>query len=158
MKGDETVSVELKVGDRVPAFSLLNQDGERVESSSFKGRPWAIYFYPKASTPGCTTQSCAVRDALPDFSGLGAAVVGVSPDTPKRQKAFDEKQGLGFPLLCDEDHAVAEAFGAWGEKSMYGKTYMGCRWAPVGGVVQGQSQGYGAEHTQGAAGIVYGRR
>jgi peroxiredoxin Q/BCP len=125
MKGDETVSVELKVGDRVPAFSLLNQDGERVESSSFKGRPWAIYFYPKASTPGCTTQSCAVRDALPDFSGLGAAVVGVSPDTPKRQKAFDEKQGLGFPLLCDEDHAVAEAFGVWGEKSMYGKTYMG---------------------------------
>jgi len=84
-----------------------------------------MYFYPKASTPGCTTQSCAVRDALPDLTAAGVDAVGISPDGPKAQAKFDEKHGLGFPLLCDEDHAVAEAYGVWGEKSMYGKKYMG---------------------------------
>jgi peroxiredoxin Q/BCP len=119
------MAIELKVGDKVPEFSLLNQSGEPVASSDYVGKPWAIYFYPKASTPGCTTQSCAVRDALPELGALGAAAVGISPDAPAEQKAFDDEQGLGFPLLCDVDHTVAKAFGVWGEKSMYGRTYMG---------------------------------
>ena len=84
-----------------------------------------MYFYPRADTPGCTTQSCAVRDAREDLSSLGVDVVGISPDEPGPQAAFDEKFGLGFPLLSDPDHAVADAWGTWGEKSMYGKTYMG---------------------------------
>ncbi len=115
----------LKTGDKVPAFTLLDQDGKAVKPGDFKGRRWVAYFYPKADTPGCTTQSCAVRDAMPDFEKLGVTVVGISPDPPERQKKFDQKYGLGFPLLADEDHAVADAYGVWGEKSMYGKKYMG---------------------------------
>jgi len=84
-----------------------------------------IYFYPKADTPGCTTQSCSVRDARKDFGTQGVDVLGISPDKPAAQQKFDTKYGLGFPLLADEDHAVAEAFGVWGEKSMYGRKYMG---------------------------------
>ena len=83
-----------------------------------------MYFYPKADTPGCTTQSCELRDAS-DLTKLGADVLGISPDAPAKQKKFDDKYELGFPLLADEDHAVAEAYGAWGEKSMYGRKYMG---------------------------------
>jgi peroxiredoxin Q/BCP len=115
----------LKKGAKAPAFSLADQSGNRVSLADFKGRKLLVYFYPKADTPGCTKQSCSVRDALPDLSSLGVAAVGISPDATKAQARFDEKFKLGFPLLADEDHAVAEAYGAWGEKSMYGKTYMG---------------------------------
>jgi len=117
--------VRLKPGIKAPSFKLEDQNGKSVRLSDFKGRKLLIYFYPKADTPGCTTQSCAVRDARGDLRKLGVDVVGISPDAPARQKKFDGKYDLGFPLLADEDHAVAEAYGAWGEKSMYGKKYMG---------------------------------
>ena len=116
---------ELKVGARAPAFTLSDQDGRKVKLSDFKGKRLVVYFYPKADTPGCTTQSCAVRDALPDLKKLRSAVVGISPDLPERQERFDAKYDLGFPLLADTDHQVAEKWGVWGEKSMYGKKYMG---------------------------------
>ena len=115
----------LKVGDKAPLFTLENQRGEKVRLSGFKGKSVVIYFYPKADTPGCTTQSCALRDASDDFAGLDAVVLGISPDAPSRLLKFDDKYSLGFELLADEDHSVAEAWGAWGEKSMYGKKYMG---------------------------------
>ena len=96
-----------------------------MKLENFRGRTLLVYFYPKADTPGCTTQSCAVRDAQEDLAELGVDVVGISPDEPDAQAAFDEKFSLGFPLLSDPDHAVAEAWGVWGEKSMYGNAYMG---------------------------------
>lgn len=116
---------ELKRGDRAPEFALSDQDGNTVSLGQFKGRKLLLYFYPKADTPGCTAQSCGVRDAMPDLSKLGIAAVGVSPDKPDKQKKFAQKYALSFPLLSDQDHAVAEAWGAWGEKSMYGKKYEG---------------------------------
>ncbi len=116
---------QLEVGARAPAFTLVDQRGKKVKLSDFKGKRVVVYFYPKADTPGCTTQSCELRDAMPDLKKLKAVVLGISPDAPARQKKFDEKYGLGFPLLADEDHAVAEKWGVWGEKSMYGKKYMG---------------------------------
>jgi len=115
----------LQVGDKAPLFTLLDQHGEQVRLSSFKGRPVVVYFYPKADTPGCTTQSCALRDAEPDLAELDAVVIGISPDAPAKLATFDEKYSLGFTLLSDEDHAVAEAWGAWGEKTLYGRKYMG---------------------------------
>ncbi len=115
----------LNVGDKAPELGLQDQNGNEVKIADFKGRKLLIYFYPKANTPGCTTQSCAVRDALPELGEVGCDAVGISPDTPKAQGKFDAKYTLGFPLLADEDHAVAEAYGVWGEKSMYGKRYMG---------------------------------
>ena len=93
--------------------------------ADFSGRKLLVYFYPKADTPGCTTQSCAVRDAREDLSSLGMDVVGISPDKPEAQSKFDQKFELGFPLLADTDHAVAEAFAVWGEKMNYGKKYWG---------------------------------
>ena len=119
------MTAKLEVGDKVPVFKLKNQDEGETALKDFKGRKLLLYFYPKASTPGCTTQSCAVSESLADLKAAGVDAVGMSPDKPAAQKKFDDKYGLGFPLLCDEDHAVAEAFGVWGEKSMYGKTYMG---------------------------------
>jgi peroxiredoxin Q/BCP len=116
---------QLEPGQKAPTFKLSDQDGNTVKLSDFKGRKVLLYFYPKADTPGCTTQSCAVRDARGDFDGLGVDVLGLSPDAPPKQKKFDDKYDLGFPLLADEDHAVADAYGAWGEKSMYGRKYMG---------------------------------
>ena len=113
----------LKVGDKAPAFSLLDQSGTKAKLSDYKGRKVLVYFYPKADTPGCTAQACGLRDVLGDIGD--AAVLGISPDPPTRQAKFDQKYGLGFPLLADEDHAVAEAYGVWGEKKNYGKTYMG---------------------------------
>jgi peroxiredoxin Q/BCP len=110
-------------GKQAPAFTLLDQNGEQVRLSALKGRKVLVYFYPKADTPGCTTQSCGLRDILGDIGDT--AVIGISPDRPAKQKRFDEKYGLGFPLLADEDHAVAESYGAWGEKKNYGRTYMG---------------------------------
>jgi peroxiredoxin Q/BCP len=115
----------LQPGDPAPAFSLLDQAGNTVELTAFAGRKLLLFFYPKADTPGCTTQSCAVRDARGDLASLGVDVVGVSPDRPDAQSRFDEKFDLGFPLLSDPDHAVAEAYGVWGEKVNYGRTYMG---------------------------------
>jgi thioredoxin-dependent peroxiredoxin len=116
-------AMALSPGDKAPAIALPDQNGETVKLSDFRGRKVLVFFYPKADTPGCTTQACGLRDVLEDIGG--AAVVGISPDKPAKQAKFDQKYGLGFPLLADEDHAVAEAYGAWGEKSMYGKKYQG---------------------------------
>jgi thioredoxin-dependent peroxiredoxin len=113
----------LKQGDKAPDFTLLDQDGNSVNLAGLKGRKVLVYFYPKADTPGCTTQACGLRDVLGDIGDT--AVLGISPDKPDKQKRFDEKYGLGFPLLSDQDHAVAEAYGAWGERSMYGRKFMG---------------------------------
>jgi thioredoxin-dependent peroxiredoxin len=115
----------LEAGDPAPVFALLDQSGTSVKLSDFAGRKLLIYFYPEADTPGCTKQSCAVRDARPDLASLGVDAVGISPDQPEKQARFDEKFGLGFPLLSDPDHAIATAYGAWGEKKNYGKTYEG---------------------------------
>lgn len=119
------MSERLEPGDKAPAFALKDQNGDKVRLADFKGRRVLVYWYPKAMTPGCTTQSCEVRDAREDLSGLGVAVVGISPDPPAANKKFDDKHGLGFTLLSDEDHAVAEKYGVWGEKKLYGKSYMG---------------------------------
>ncbi|MDP1821198.1 MAG: thioredoxin-dependent thiol peroxidase [Acidimicrobiales bacterium] len=116
----------LEPSAKAPDFTLLDQHGEPFTlSKSLKQRKAAhfIFFYPKADTPGCTTQACGLRDILGDIGDT--AVLGISPDPPKKQAKFDEKYGLGFPLLADEGHAVADAYGAWGEKSMYGKKYQG---------------------------------
>lgn len=116
---------ELKAGDRCPDFSVKDQNGTIRSLEQYKGTPLLIYFYPKALTPGCTTQSCAVRDAQENLSALKCASLGVSPDNEELQKKFEDKHGLNFPLLCDEEHQMAESFGVWGEKNMYGKKYMG---------------------------------
>jgi len=116
---------QLKPGDKAPDFNLTDQHGKRVKLGSFKGKKLLVYFYPKADTSGCTKQACSVRDAEPDLSALGVAAVGISPDPPDRQQKFDTKYSLGFSLLSDPDHTVAERYGVWGEKKMYGKSYMG---------------------------------
>jgi thioredoxin-dependent peroxiredoxin len=116
---------ELKIGARAPAFALTDQKGKKVKLSDYKGKRVVVYFYPKADTPGCTTQSCSLRDAMPNFKKLRAVVLGVSPDPPEKQAKFDAKYSLGFPLLADTDHQVAEKYGVWGEKSLYGKRFMG---------------------------------
>ncbi|MSO38528.1 MAG: thioredoxin-dependent thiol peroxidase [Acidimicrobiia bacterium] len=116
---------KLVVGDRAPAFTLLDQKGQKVKLSDFKGKRVVLYFYPKADTPGCTTQSCELRDHRKTFSKVGVGVLGISPDSPERQAKFDEKYGLGFPLLADTEHVVAEKYGVWGEKMNYGRKYMG---------------------------------
>jgi peroxiredoxin Q/BCP len=116
---------KLAVGDKAPAFALRDQHGKVVRLSQYKGRKVAVYFYPKADTPGCTAQSCNVRDAMPDLKKLGIDVVGISPDPPEKQAKFDGKYGLGFPLLADEDHAIADAWGVWGDKSLYGRKFKG---------------------------------
>ena len=113
----------LKPGDKAPAFILLDQSGVKVKLSDFKGRKVLVYFYPKADTPGCTQQACGLRDAMPQIGDT--VVLGISPDKPTKLEKFDTKYGLGFPLLADEDHAVAEAYEVWTEKSMYGRKYMG---------------------------------
>ena len=113
----------LQQGDQAPPFSLPDRSGSPVALSSFAGRRVLVYFYPRADTPGCTTQACGLRDVLGDIGDT--AVVGISPDTPAKLARFDDKYSLGFPLLSDPDHAVAEAYGVWVEKSMYGKKYMG---------------------------------
>lgn len=116
---------ELKVADKAPSFSLEDQNGKMVSLADFKGRKLLLYFYPKADTPGCTKQACSVRDAATELAEHNVAAVGISPDAPASQKKFDGKYHLGFPLLSDPDHKVAQAYGAWGKKSMYGKTYEG---------------------------------
>jgi peroxiredoxin Q/BCP len=119
------MDVKLASGQRAPDFSLADQDGRMVTLSSFLGRRVLLYFYPKADTPGCTTQSCAVRDARQDLKKLKVDVLGLSPDAPEDQKKFDVKFSLGFPLLADLDHKAADAYGVWGDKTNYGKTYKG---------------------------------
>jgi peroxiredoxin Q/BCP len=113
----------LKPGDTAPPFNLPDQSGHEVSLSSFGDRKVLVYFYPKADTPGCTAQACALRDVLGEVGST--AVIGISPDPPKRQAAFDSKYSLGFPLLSDVSHTVAESYGVWVERSMYGRTYMG---------------------------------
>ena len=113
----------LTPGDEAPDFTLLDAAGEEVSLAGFRGRKVLVYFYPKADTPGCTTQACGLRDALPDLGE--SAVVGISPDKPSALARFDTRYGLGFPLLSDPDHAVADAYGTWGEKKNYGRTYQG---------------------------------
>lgn len=115
----------LSPGDPAPSFALSDQHGASVRLEDFRGRKLLVYFYPEADTPGCTTQSCDLRDHRQEFTDLGVDVVGISPDEPASQLAFDEKFSLGFPLLADTDHAVADAWGTWGEKKLYGKVYMG---------------------------------
>ena len=115
----------IESGDEAPDFEIRDHDGTLVRLSDLRGRPVVLYFYPKANTPGCTTQACGIRDHRADYAAAGAVVLGVSPDPVAAVKRFHDKQGLNFTLLADEDHAVAEQYGAWGEKSMYGKKYMG---------------------------------
>jgi peroxiredoxin Q/BCP len=114
---------KLEPGDKAPAIGLKDQDGELTRLSSFKGRKVLVYFYPKADTPGCTTQSCLLRDIAGDIGDT--AILGISPDQPEKQKKFDDKYSLGFPLLSDPEHKVAEAYGVWGEKKLYGRAFMG---------------------------------
>ena len=115
----------LEEGDKAPAFTLPDRNGDKVKLSDFKGEWVVLYFYPRADTPGCTTQACGVRDRAGEYAAGGAKVIGVSPDEPEAIAKFDDKHGLGFTLLGDVDHEVADKYGAWGEKSMYGKKYMG---------------------------------
>lgn len=115
-----------KIGNMAPAFSLLDQDGTTVSLKTFKGKKNVVlYFYPKAMTPGCTTQACGIRDNADAFDQLDTVVLGVSPDPVKRLPKFIEKHDLNFTLLSDEDHAVAEKYGCWGQKKFMGKEYVG---------------------------------
>lgn len=115
----------LSVGDTVEDFSLEDQTGTSISWSSLRGRPVVVFFYPKASTPGCTKEACAFRDLKGEFDAAGATVVGVSADSVKRQSNFTEKHGLNMPLLSDPDRRIIEPWGVWAEKKMYGRTSMG---------------------------------
>ncbi len=115
----------LQAGEPAPRFKLPASTGETVDLADFKGKRVVLYFYPKADTPGCTTEACGFRDAIAGYKKLDVPVFGISPDPVADVKAFAEKFNLNFPLLADEDHAVTEKFGVWQEKSMYGKKYMG---------------------------------
>ncbi len=115
----------LQQGDRAPDFELSDQNGDRVKLSDLRGQSVVLYFYPRADTPGCTIQACGVRDRGAEYRAAGARVLGVSPDPVSDVKGFADKFDLDFTLLADADHAVAEDYGAWGERSMYGKKYMG---------------------------------
>jgi len=115
----------IQEGDQAPDFTLPADDGSTVTLSSFRGKKVIVYFYPKDDTSGCTAQACEFRDILPRIDEAGAVVLGISPDPVKSHVKFRDKYDLNFPLLADEDHAVAEAYGVWVEKSMYGRTYFG---------------------------------
>lgn len=115
----------LKTSDAAPDFTLLNQDEQEVSLSSFAGKKVIVYFYPAASTPGCTTQACELRDNINSLTSGGYVVLGISPDKPGKLRKFKDKEGLNFDLLSDEDNAIQQAYGAYGKKSMYGKEYMG---------------------------------
>jgi peroxiredoxin Q/BCP len=116
---------KLEVGDAAPDFTLPTADGGTVRLSDLRGRHVVVYFYPRASTPGCTTQACDFRDSLASLQGAGYTVLGISPDAPAQLTKFAEDQSLTFPLLSDPEHAVLEQYGAWGEKTMYGKKVTG---------------------------------
>jgi peroxiredoxin Q/BCP len=113
------------IGDIAPDFELSNQDGKMVKLSDFRGKKVILFAYPKAGTSGCTTQACGFRDEFPNIEATNAVVLGISPDAPSAQKKWQDKENLPYDLLSDEDHSVLEAWGAWGEKSMYGKKYFG---------------------------------
>ena len=115
----------LSPGDLAPDFTLIDPDGRKVSLSSYRGRRVVVYFYPAASTPGCTTQACDFRDNLSDFEAAGLTVVGISPDPPSKLVRFRDEQGLTFPLLSDVERTTLEAYGAYGEKTMYGKKVTG---------------------------------
>ena len=117
----------LPEGDQAPDFTLPDQDGKDVSLSDFRGRTVVLYFYPKAGTSGCTTQACGIRDRGAEYEAAGAVVLGVSPDSVADIKRFHDDESLNFTLLADADHAVCDRYGVWGEKSMYGRTYMGVR-------------------------------
>jgi len=117
----------ISTGEQAPDFTLPNQDGEDVRLSDLRGRKVVLYFYPRADTPGCTTQACGIRDRAAEYAAAGATVIGVSPDSVKAVKKFHGGQSLNFTLLADEHHAVCEQYGVWVEKSMYGKTYWGAQ-------------------------------
>lgn len=120
-----TATPRLAVGDKAPGFSLPDADGQTVKLSDFKGRKVIVYFYPAASTPGCTKQACDFRDSLAELNDAGLDVIGISPDKPEKLAKFRDKEGLTFPLLSDPDRKVLTAWGAFGEKTMYGKTVQG---------------------------------
>lgn len=124
VKAKTEAAPDAMVGKKVPAFSLPTADGT-VSSAELKGKPFVLYFYPKDDTPGCTTEACGFRDALPAFKKLKATVIGVSKDSVKSHAKFAEKFSLPFPLASDEEGKVLAAFGVWVEKSMYGRKYMG---------------------------------
>ena len=115
----------LETGSKAPAFNLMDQDGKKVRLSDFKGKKLLLFFYPKANTSGCTKQACSVSTSLKNLKQLGVEAIGISPDLPDKQMKFDLNHKLGFPLLSDADKKVARAYGAWGEKMMYGKKYEG---------------------------------
>jgi thioredoxin-dependent peroxiredoxin len=115
----------IEPGDMAPEFELADQDGRAVKLSDLHGQNVVVYFYPKADTPGCTTQACGVRDRRADYADAGAVVFGISPDPVAKVKKFHEKQSLNFALLADEGHRVADSYGVWVEKSMYGRKYFG---------------------------------
>jgi len=115
----------IETGTEAPDFELPNQDGEPVSLDTYRGKWVVLYFYPRADTPGCTTQACGIRDRGADYSDANAVVLGVSPDEPDKLRKFADKYGLPFTLLGDADHSVAESYGTWVEKKNYGKTYMG---------------------------------
>ena len=115
----------LNVGDQAPEFALQNQNGDLVRLSDYKGKTVVVYFYPKAMTPGCTTQACGLRDANDAYAARDIVVLGVSPDPHERLKRFEDQYDLNFTLLSDEDHSVAEAYGAWGLKKFMGREFMG---------------------------------
>ena len=114
-----------KIGAKAPLFSLLNQDGEKIDLKKIEGKTIVLYFYPKAMTPGCTTQACGIRDSKKALAKANTIVFGISPDEPAKLKKFIEKEGLNFDLLSDPDHAIAEKYGVWGMKKFMGKEYMG---------------------------------
>lgn len=113
------------IGEAAPNFELLNQDNQPVRLSDFRGKKVVLFAYPKAGTPGCTTQACGFREEFPKLTAANVVVLGISADTPEDQLKWKQAENLPYDLLSDPDHAVLEAWGAWGEKSMYGKTYMG---------------------------------
>ena len=116
---------KLSTGDTAPDFTLPDADGTPVRLSSYKGQKVIVYVYPAASTPGCTTQACDFRDHLASLAAAGYQVLGISPDEPEKQKAFRDAEQVPYPLLCDPSREVIEAYGAWGEKKLYGKTVTG---------------------------------
>jgi peroxiredoxin Q/BCP len=119
------MAITLNIGDKAPSFSCKNEKGELVSLNEYKGKNLVLYFYPKDDTPGCTAEACDLRDNYQSFLSKGFEVLGVSPDNEKKHQKFISKYELPFSLLADEDHAVAEAYGVWAEKSMYGRKYMG---------------------------------